>query len=100
MSELGYVFTMTPKTETIVLDEATAAALKERANELGMTVPDLVASYLDDDRRPADADADQIAELDRRWAAIENRQTTVKHSAVVHWLDTWGTPGFKPWRNP
>ena len=86
-------FAMTPKTEM-------AAVLKERANQLGMTVPDLVASYLDDDRKPAEKDTDQIAELDRRWAAIENGRTTIKHDAVVRWLDTWGTPGFKPWRNP
>ena len=91
---------MMAKTETIALDEATAAALRERANELGMTVPDLVASYLDEDRVPADASADQVAELDRRWAAIQNGQTTIKHDAVVRWLDTWGTPGFKRWRNP
>ena len=99
MSELGYGFAMTSKTETIVLDGATAAALKERANELGMTVPDLVASYLDEDRMPADADADQIAELDRRWKAIQDGAPTAKHDAVVRWLDTWGTPAFKPWRH-
>jgi hypothetical protein len=99
LSKLRYVFAMAPKTETIVFDEATAAALKERANELGMTVPDLVASYLDEDRMPADADADQIAELDRRWMSVQAGESTVQHKNVVRWLNTWGTPAYKPWRD-
>ena len=90
---------MTPKTDSIELDSATAAALKERADERGLTVPDLVAAYLDEDRAPTDVDANQIAELDRRWAAVLAGQGTVKHDAVVRWLDTWGTPAFKPWRH-
>jgi hypothetical protein len=34
---------MTTNTHTIELDEETAAALKERAEERGMTVPDMLA---------------------------------------------------------
>ena len=90
---------MTSKTDSIELDSATAAALKERAHERGLTVPDLVAAYLDEDRAPANADADQIAELDRRWKAVQDGAPTAKHDAVVRWLDTWGTPAFKPWRH-
>lgn len=90
---------MTTKTHTIELDEATITALKERADERGLTVPDLVAEYLDGDCAPANADSEQIAELDRRWAAVQAGKAAVKHDEVVRWLETWGTPAFKPWRN-
>lgn len=42
-------------------------------------------------------DRDEIAELDRRWAAIEAGEPTVPHDEVVRWLETWGTPAFRPW---
>lgn len=42
-------------------------------------------------------DLDEIAELDRRWAAIEAGEGTVPHDEVVRWLETWGAPAFKPW---
>jgi predicted transcriptional regulator len=90
---------MAAKIHTIALDESMAAALKERADERGISVPDLLAEYLDEDHRAVGADAEQTAELDRRWAAIEGGQATVKHDKVVGWLETWGTPGFAPWRN-
>jgi predicted transcriptional regulator len=90
---------MTSKTRTIELDESTATALKERADERGLTVPDLVAEYLDEDCAPVDIGQDQIAELDRRWAAVQAGQATVKHEKVVRWLETWGTPAYKPWRD-
>ena len=90
---------MTTKTKTIELDEATAAALEERAGERGISVPDLLAEYLGEDRQPVDADRDQIAELDRRWANIEAGQPTVSHEKVVRWLETWGTPAYRPWRD-
>ena len=83
LSKLRYGFAMTSKTDSIELDNATAAALKERARERGLTVPDLVAAYLDEDCAPANVDADQIAELDRRWKAIQDGAPTVKHDAVV-----------------
>jgi len=88
-----------PKTRTIELDETTATALKERADERGLTVPELVTEYLDEDRAASDVDPDQIAELDRRWAAVEAGQPTVPNDKVVRWLETWGTPAFKPWRS-
>jgi predicted transcriptional regulator len=90
---------MSGKTQTIELDEATAAALQERADARGMTVPDLLAEFAHEDREPADIDADQIAELDRRWAAVEAGRPTVPNDKVVRWLRTWGTPAFEPWRN-
>jgi predicted transcriptional regulator len=40
---------------------------------------------------------DELAELDRRWAAVEAGEATVPHEKVVRWLETWGTPAFTPW---
>jgi predicted transcriptional regulator len=47
---------------------------------------------------PAAIDPDELAELDRRWAAIEAGEATVPHEEVVRWLETWGSPTFTPWR--
>jgi predicted transcriptional regulator len=44
-------------------------------------------------------DLDELAELERRWAAIEVGEATVPHDRVVRWLETWGTPAFRPWRD-
>jgi hypothetical protein len=41
--------------------------------------------------------ADEIAELDRRWAAIEAGEATISNNVVLRWLHTWGSPEFKPW---
>ena len=41
---------------------------------------------------------EEINELDRQWAAIKAGEPTVAHADVVRWLDTWGTPGFRPWQ--
>ena len=90
---------MTSKTRTIELDDITATALKERADARGLTVPELVTEYLDEDQGSSDVDADQIAELDRRWAAVEARQPTAPNDQVVRWLETWGTPAYKPWQS-
>jgi predicted transcriptional regulator len=87
---------MTGKTRTIELDGVVATALKKRADERGLTVPGLLAELVREDREPIDVDLAQMAELDRRWAAIEAGQPTVSHDKVVRWLETWGTPAFKP----
>ena len=58
---------------TIEVDDATAVALETRAAE--------------------------AAELDRQWAAIKAGEPTVPHEDVVRWLDTWGTPRFRPWNS-
>jgi predicted transcriptional regulator len=87
------------KTHTIEVDEATATSLKERADERGLTVPDLLAEFASADRAPLDVADDQIAELDRRWIAVQGGSPVVPHDQVVRWLETWGTPAFKPWRN-
>lgn len=90
---------MTGKTYTIELDEDTAAALKERADERGMSVPALLAEFAHEDRDPVDVDAGQVAELDRRWNAVVSGEPTVPNENVVRWLETWGTPAYKPWRD-
>jgi hypothetical protein len=41
---------------------------------------------------------EEINELDRQWAAIKAGEPTVAHDDVVRWLDTWGTPNFRPWQ--
>jgi hypothetical protein len=46
-------------------------ALKQRAAERGLSVPELVAELVTLEAGPADADADDIVELDRRWKAFE-----------------------------
>jgi predicted transcriptional regulator len=47
---------------------------------------------------PVAADADEIAELDRRWKAVDAGSATVPHDEVVRWLRTWGTPAFRRWQ--
>jgi predicted transcriptional regulator len=88
---------MSAKTTTLELDAATVTALEERASERGISVPELVAEYLDEDRAGVEAHQDQIDELDRRWSAAQSDRATVSNDRVVRWLETWGTPGFKPW---
>ncbi len=74
----------------------TADVLEVRAAELGVTVPQLIAELAALDSTPRAADADEIAELDRR-AATNTPGSRVPQARVVQWLRTWGTPGFRPW---
>lgn len=83
---------MVEKTESIEVDSATASALKTRAAERGVSVSQLVSELV-----PLAIDDPAIAELDRRWAAIEVGQTTIPHGDVERWLQSWGTPEFRPW---
>ncbi len=83
---------MTAKAHTIEVDEATAARLKSLAAERGVSVSQVVAELV-----PLAIDNKTIAELDRRWAAVEGGQATVSHEDVARWLETWGKPHFKPW---
>jgi predicted transcriptional regulator len=82
---------------TIEVDDATAASLERRAAEAGLSVSDLLAEMVARHSEPAEVPADELAELDRQWAAIKAGEATVPHADVVRWLDTWGSPGFKPW---
>lgn len=81
---------------SIDIDKHTAEVLQVRAAELGVTVPQLIAELAALDSTPRDADADEIAELDRRTAAATSGPR-VPHERVVQWLGTWGTPGFRQW---
>jgi predicted transcriptional regulator len=88
---------MNVKVRTIEVDAAIADTLEARAGERGMTVGELVAELVAFVDSHAPVEDDEIAELDRRWAAIEAGEPTVPHAEVVRWLETWGTPAFKPW---
>jgi predicted transcriptional regulator len=88
---------MASKIHTIEIDEATADALKTRAAERGVSVAQFLANIASESG-PVAVDSEEIAELDRRWAAIEGGEATVPHEDVVRWLETWGTPAFRPWR--
>jgi hypothetical protein len=80
------------KTESIEVDSATASVLKTRVDERGVSVSDLVAELV-----PLAIDDAALAELDRRWAAIEHGQATVPHAEIERWLCTWGSTDFGPW---
>ena len=84
-------------TRTIEVDIETANELEARAASRGLSVGQMVAELVGRDASIG-ADTDEIAELDRQWAAIEAGEPTVPHEKVARWLGTWGTPAFKPWR--
>ena len=86
------------KTQTIEIDEATAAMLKRRADAQGLSVSELVAGMTALQSTPIELSSDEIAELDRQWAAVKAGGRTVPHEEVARWLETWGTPSFRPWR--
>jgi len=83
----------------IELDETASATLSERAAERGLSISQLIVELLDDKSAAVDVSREQIAELDRRWAAHKSKAAATPHSNVVRWLDTWGTPAFEPWRD-
>ena len=83
------------KTQTIEIDDDTAMALKQRAQERGLTVPELVAELVTLEAGSVDADAADIAELDRRWNAFEAQGSVAASDDVVRWLQTWGTTTFR-----
>jgi predicted transcriptional regulator len=88
---------MTAKTQTIEIDETTAAQLRMRADERGMSISELLAELVNLDAS-SEVDPDGIAELERRWATVEAGRATVSNEEVVRWLRTWGTPRFQRWR--
>jgi predicted transcriptional regulator len=88
------------KTQTIEIDDDTATALKQRAQERGVTVPELVAELVTLEISSTEADAADIAELDRRWSAFERQGSVAANDDVVRWLQTWGTPTFRSWHKP
>jgi predicted transcriptional regulator len=85
------------QTRTIEVDASTADELEARAATRGVSVAEMLAELVALDDAPISADPSGIAELDRQWAAIEAGAPTVPHDKVAQWLETWGTPAFKPW---
>jgi predicted transcriptional regulator len=87
------------KTQMIEIHDDTATALKQRAEERGLSVPELVAELVTLEAGPAEIERDEIAELDRRWKAFEAQDSAVSNDEVVRWLQTWGTPALRNRRN-
>jgi predicted transcriptional regulator len=90
---------MQAKASTIELDEAAADALRLRAAERGVSISQLVTELVALDAASSAIEPEDIAELDRRWAKVESGTATVPHDDVVRWLDSWGTPAFRSWRD-
>ncbi len=84
---------------TIEVDDAIAEALESRAAEVGLSVAELLAEMVAAESASSELSSAEMTELDRQWAAIKAGEPTVVHDDVVRWLDTWGTPGFKPWKS-
>jgi len=91
-----YAVFVTAIKHTIEVDDLTARALETRAAEAGLSVAELLAKWAAPHTESDEIPAAEIAELDRQWAAIKAGEPTVPHQHVVRWLDTWGTPGFRP----
>jgi hypothetical protein len=81
----------------IEVDASTAEALEKRAAERGTTVAAIVSEFVLLDRESPAMPAEELAELDRRWARIKAGGATVPHERVARWLETWGEPDSKPW---
>ncbi|MFL6972978.1 MAG: hypothetical protein ACJ8F2_13790, partial [Xanthobacteraceae bacterium] len=79
------------------IDEHTAEVLEAQAAARGVTIGQVVADLVAFIDPQVSADAEELAELDRQWAAIEAGEPTIPHEQVARWLETWGTPAFKPW---
>jgi predicted transcriptional regulator len=88
------------KVRKIEVNAETADALEARAAERGLSVSKLLAEMTALQGRIAVLSAEEIAELDRQWAAVKAGEPTVPHEEVVRWLQTWGTPAFRSWSNP
>jgi predicted transcriptional regulator len=89
---------MNVKLRKIEVDDATATALEARAAAAGVSVSELIAQLVSSAGGSAKVSSEELDELDRQWAAIKAGEPTVAHNDVVRWLDTWGTPGFRPWQ--
>jgi predicted transcriptional regulator len=89
---------MSRKLRKIEVDDATATALEARAAAVDVSVSQLIAQLVSLAGEPAKVPSGELDEFDRQWAAIKAGQPTVPHNDVVRWLDTWGTPGFRPWQ--
>ena len=88
---------MASKRQLIEVDESTAMLLRERADAQGISIAELVAGLTALAVAPVEISPEELAELDRQWAAIQSgEEATVPHDQVARWLETWGTPDYKP----
>jgi hypothetical protein len=88
---------MASKRHMIEVDETTATLLRERADARGISVSELVAGMTALAETAVEISAEEFADLDRQWAAIQSgEEATVPHDQVARWLETWGMPDFKP----
>jgi predicted transcriptional regulator len=90
---------MTAAKRNIEVDEATASTLESRAAKRGLSVSDLIAEMTANHGSGSVFPRDEIAELDRQWKAVKSGEATVPHEKVVRWLQTWGTPSYRPWND-
>jgi predicted transcriptional regulator len=90
---------MNVKVRNIEVKLETAELLEARAAARGTTVAEVVAELVALDDDSSVGEAGQLAELDRRWKSVEAGAKTVPHDEVVRWLETWGTPAYRPWRD-
>jgi hypothetical protein len=74
---------MVPKTQTIEVDEATAATLRGRAEAQGMSVAELVAGMTAISGTPVVLSSADLADLDRQWASVKSGEATVSHDDVT-----------------
>lgn len=88
---------MASKRHMIEVDETTATLLRKRAQAEGISVAELVAGLTAMAEIPVEISPEELADLDRQMAAIDSgAEATVPHDQVARWLETWGTPDFKP----
>ncbi len=87
---------MAVKTETIEIDWETARTLQERAAKR-TSVSQIVSELASADDDPPESDLSALAELERRWKSVQSGGRTISHDKVVGWLESWGTPKFRPW---
>jgi predicted transcriptional regulator len=87
---------MGTRARTIEVDPETADVLEAQAAERGVSVAQLVAQLVAFVDAQPPIDPGEITALEEQWAAIEAGQPTVTHEKVARWLETWGTPAFKP----
>jgi hypothetical protein len=83
----------------IEVNERTAAVLRARAAELGVTVSELVTDLATLHCDTVVSNSDVIGELDQRWKKIAGGAPTIPHERVVRWMRTWGTSRFRPWHD-
>jgi predicted transcriptional regulator len=90
---------MDVKVRNIEVKVESAELLEARAAARGTPVAEVVAELIALDDESSVVEAGQLAELDRRWRSVEAGGKTVPHEEVVRWLETWGTPAYRPWRD-